>query len=72
MPTAVLKLFIACVKDTIYSQLKIIRERSSSAATFAQKVHPARSTEIYFSLNDAPPSTKLKHEPDAAFWHDNI
>jgi hypothetical protein len=32
---------------------------------------PARSTEIYFPVDDAPSSTKSKHEPDASFWHDD-
>ncbi|KAF2176017.1 hypothetical protein K469DRAFT_743120 [Zopfia rhizophila CBS 207.26] len=50
---------------------KSIREGSGDAAAFAQKVHPARSTEIYFPVDDAPPGTKSKHEPDASFWHDD-
>jgi len=71
MPTAVHELFIARVEDAIHSQLKLIREGSSSTAIFAQKVHPARSTGIYCPVDDAPPSTKSKHEPDASFWHDD-
>ena len=71
MPTAIHELFIARVEDAIYSQLKLIREGSSSAAIFAQKVHPARSTEIFFPVDDAPPSIKSKYEPDASFWHDD-
>ena len=71
MPTAVHELFIARVEDAIHSQLKSIRERQGSTAHFAQKVHPARSTEIYFPMDDNPPSTKSKHEPDASFWHDD-
>ncbi|KAF2788691.1 hypothetical protein K505DRAFT_366255 [Melanomma pulvis-pyrius CBS 109.77] len=69
MPTAVHELFIARVEDTIFSQLKSIREGLSDAAAFAQKVQPARSTEIYFPVDDAPPGTRSKHEPDASFWH---
>lgn len=71
MPTAVHELFIARVEDAIHSQLKSIREGPGSAAHFAQKVHPARSTEIYFPVDDTPPSIKSKHEPDASFWHDD-
>jgi hypothetical protein len=34
-------------------------------------VRIARSTEIYFPVDDAPPSTKSKDEPDTSFWHDD-
>jgi hypothetical protein len=71
MPSGIHESFIARVEDAIYSQLKLFREGSSNAAIFAQKVHPARSTEIYFPVDDAPPSTKSKHEPDSSFWHDD-
>ena len=71
MPTAVHELFIARVEDAIHSQLKRIREESSNAAKFAKKVHPARSTEIYFPVDDGPPGVKSKHEPDTSFWHDD-
>ena len=71
MPTGIHELFIDSVEDTIRSQLKVIRNGSDKAALFAQKVRPARSTEIYFPVEDAPPSTKSKHEPDASFWHDD-
>ena len=71
MPTGVHELFIDGVKDAIRSQLKVIRSGSDRAALFARKVRPARSTEIYFPLNDVPPSTKSKYEPDASFWHDD-
>ena len=71
MPTGVHELFIDGVEDAIRSQLKVIRGGSNKAALFAQKVRPARSTEIYFPVDDAPPSTKSKHEPDASFWHDD-
>ena len=71
MPTGVHELFIDGVEDAIRSQLKAIRSGSDRAALFAQKVRPARSTEIYFPLDDAPPSTKSKYEPDASFWHDD-
>jgi hypothetical protein len=69
MPTAVHELFIARVEDAIFSHLKSIREGSNDAAAFAQKVYPARSTEIYFPVDGAPPGTRSKHEPDASFWH---
>jgi hypothetical protein len=71
MPTAVHEIFIARVEDAIYTQLKLIRNGSDGAALFAQKVHPARSTEILFSVDDGPTTTKSKHEPDASFWHDD-
>ena len=34
-------------------------------------MHPARSTEIYFPVDDTTLSAKSKHEPDASFWHDD-
>ena len=34
-------------------------------------MHPARSTEIYFPVDDTLPSIKSKHKPDAFFWHDD-
>lgn len=34
-------------------------------------MRPARSTEIYFPVEDAPRSAKSKHEPDSSFWHDD-
>ncbi|KAH8714047.1 hypothetical protein GQ44DRAFT_752139 [Phaeosphaeriaceae sp. PMI808] len=71
MPTAVHKLFIARVEDAVFSQLKSIREGSGDAAAFAQKVYPARSTEIYFPVDDAPSATKSKREPDTSLWHDD-
>jgi len=62
-------LFIARVEDDIYTQLKSIRDGSDDAAAFAQQIHPARSTEIYFPIDDGPPGARSKHEPDASFWH---
>ena len=59
------------VEDAIRCQLKTIRRGSDKAALFAQKVRLARSTEIYFPVDNAPPTTKSKHEPDASFWHDD-
>ena len=71
MPTGVHEIFIAGVEDAIYTQLKAIRDGPDGAALFAQKVRPARSTEIHFPVDDAPHSTNSKHEPDASFWHDD-
>jgi len=34
-------------------------------------VRPARSTEIYFPVENAPSNTKSKYEPDVSFWHDD-
>jgi hypothetical protein len=67
MPTGVHELFIGGVEDRIHCQLKTIRGGSDKAALSAQKVRPARSTEIYFPVDDAPPTTKSKHEPDTSF-----
>lgn len=36
-----------------------------------QKVHPARSTEIYFPVDNALLSKDSKHEPNPSFWHDD-
>lgn len=71
MPTAVHEGFIARIEDAIFSQLKSIREGSGNAAAFARKVHPARSTEIYFPIETNTSTKKSKHEPDASFWHDD-
>jgi hypothetical protein len=71
MPACIHELFISGVEDAIRSQLKVIRSRSGRAASFAQKVRPARSSELDFELDDAPPGTKSKHDPDASFWHDD-
>lgn len=71
MPTAVHELFIARVEDAVFSQLKSIREGSDDAAAFAQRVNPARSTEIYFPVENDSSGRKSKHEPDASFWHDS-
>jgi len=64
MPTRVYKL-IDSVKDVICSRL-------DRAALFARKVCLARSTEIYFLLDDIPPNIKSKYKPDALFWYDDI
>lgn len=69
MPTGIHELFIGGVEDGIHCQLKTIRGGSDKAALFTQKVRPARSTEIYFPVDDALPITKSKHKPDASFWH---
>jgi hypothetical protein len=71
MPTAVHELFIARVEDAILSRLKSIREGSDGTATFAQKVNPARSTEIRFPAESNPSDRKSKYEPDTSFWHDD-
>jgi hypothetical protein len=72
MPTGVYKIFIAGVKDAIYTQLKLIRNGLNGIALFAQKMRLARFTKIYFSVDDAPPSIKSKYKPNASFWHDDI
>jgi len=69
MPTGVHELFIDGVEDAIRSQLKTIRNGSGRKAQFAQKVRPARSTEIHFATSAS--SSKSKYEPDASFWHDD-
>jgi hypothetical protein len=71
MPTAVHELFIARIKDAIFSQLKLIREDPGDAALFARKVQPAQSTEIYFPAGNVPSIKQSKYEPDASFWHDD-
>jgi hypothetical protein len=71
MPTGVHKMFIIGIEEAISTQLDLIRDGSDGAALFAQKVRRALSTEIYFPVDDAPPSTKSKHDPDASFWHDD-
>lgn len=68
MPTGVHELFVDRVEDAIRSRLKEIRNGSDRAAIFAQKVRPARGTEISFPGGD---NTKSKYEPDASFWHDD-
>ena len=35
-------------------------------------MHLLHSTEIYFPVDNTPPSIKSKHEPDASFWHDDV
>ena len=69
MPTGVHELFINGVKDAIRSQLKAIRRGLDRAALFAQRIRPARSTEIYFPVDGSLPSKRSKHEPDASFWY---
>jgi hypothetical protein len=71
MPTAIHELFVARVEDTIFSQLKLIRDGRDNAAAFAQKVQLARSTEIYLSTDKFPSIKQSKYEPDASFWHDD-
>ncbi|KAJ4329603.1 hypothetical protein N0V87_010723 [Didymella glomerata] len=69
MPTATHELFIDKLEDEIRSQLKGIRGGSDKNARFAQKVQPARSTELRFSASAS--SSKSKYEPDASFIHDD-
>ncbi|KAF2454277.1 hypothetical protein BDY21DRAFT_423847 [Lineolata rhizophorae] len=71
MPIGVHEFFIDGVEDAIRSQLKTIRSGSDTAAGFAQRVRAARSSEIYFPIDDAPGGTKSKYGPDASFWHDD-
>lgn len=68
MPTEIHKRFIDAVEDDIWTQLKAIRGGSDRKARFAQKMRPARSTEIGFAAT--APSNKSKYEPDASFHHD--
>jgi len=68
---AIHELFIARIEDNILSQLKTIREGLGDAAAFARKVQPARSTEIFFPVENAPFSKQSKYEPDASFWHED-
>jgi hypothetical protein len=70
MPTGIHEMLIHGVERTICAQLELIGNGSDRAALFAQKVRPAGSTEIYFPVDDAPPGTKSKYEPDATFLHD--
>ncbi len=71
MPTTVHELFTARVEDAIFSQLKSIREGPDDAAAFAQKLYPARSTEICFPAENKVTTVKSTHEPDASFWHED-
>lgn len=71
MPTAIHELFIARIEDAIHSQLKLIGEESSRAASFARKIRPARSTEIRFPIEDCELNGRSKYEPDASFWHED-
>ena len=58
--------------NKIYSQLKSIYQRLSSAVYFIQKVYPTYSTKIYFLVNDTPLNIKSKHELDAFFWYNDV
>jgi hypothetical protein len=69
MPTGIHELFIDKLEDDIRSQLKAIRGGSDRKAQFAQKVQPARSTELRFPASAS--SSKSKYEPDASFIHDD-
>lgn len=69
MPTGIHERFIDAVEDDVRSQLKAIRNGSGKKAEFAQKLHPARSTEIRFDASTL--SSKSKYEPDASFRHED-
>jgi hypothetical protein len=70
MPTAIHELFIDKLEDEIRSQLKAIRcGTDRRKARFAEKVQPARSTEICFPASVS--CSKSKYEPDASFVHDD-
>lgn len=71
MPTGVHELLIAGVEDAIWTQLKAIRSGEGPQAQFAQKVRPARSTEIEFPVDSGPADEKSRYEPDTSFWHDD-
>lgn len=67
MPSEIHEHFIAGVEDAIHCQLKTIRGGSGNAARFADKVRIARSTTIYFPVENSPSNAKSKHEPDTYF-----
>ncbi|KAH8722734.1 hypothetical protein GQ44DRAFT_729367 [Phaeosphaeriaceae sp. PMI808] len=70
LPTDVHKLFLGDLRDAISSQLKSIREGSDDAAAFARRVYSARSSEIYFPVENDSSGRKSKHDPDQSFWHE--
>lgn len=70
MPTRVHELFIDGVEDAFRSLLKAIRDGSGRTARFAQKVRPARSTEVEFPVQDGDFGRISKYQPDTSFWHD--
>ncbi|KAI9764422.1 MAG: hypothetical protein M1840_008445 [Geoglossum simile] len=69
MPTGRHEILIAGVEDSLWSQLKVIRNGSNKAALFAQKLLLARSTIFYFPVDDVPSTADSKHEPDATFLY---
>ncbi|KAF2473708.1 uncharacterized protein BDR25DRAFT_311908 [Lindgomyces ingoldianus] len=71
IPTAVHELFVARIEDAIFSQLKSIRDGLGAAARFAEKVYPARSTEVHFPVHNTASGRISKHEPDASFSHED-
>ncbi|KAH7548751.1 hypothetical protein J3E72DRAFT_399395 [Bipolaris maydis] len=71
MPTGIHELFIDRVEDAIRCWLRTIRDQPGNAAGFAHKVRPARSTAIYFPVDNSLCNAKSKHEPDASFWHED-
>lgn len=76
MPTAIHERFLDLVEDKIRCQLKILREGpDKNKAHFAQKIQPARSSEIRYAaaspLLPPPAASPSKNNPDASFWHDD-
>ncbi|KAI9770759.1 MAG: hypothetical protein M1840_003009 [Geoglossum simile] len=69
MPTSRHEYLIEGAENAIRCELNRIRCGSDKAALFAQKVLLARSTDIYFPVDDAPTTTESKHVPDASFRH---
>ncbi|KAF2452644.1 hypothetical protein BDY21DRAFT_294386, partial [Lineolata rhizophorae] len=73
MPTAVHEMFIDGIEDATRNQLKLIRKGSSRVATFAQRVCPARLTDIYLLVEDTLlAKSESKCSPDASFCHDGV
>jgi hypothetical protein len=71
MPSKIHDGFLSGVEKAIESQLDIVRAGSDEAALFAQKVQCDLSSEIFLPVDDAPPGTTSKYEPDASFQHDD-
>ncbi|KAL5116038.1 hypothetical protein ACEQ8H_006049 [Pleosporales sp. CAS-2024a] len=71
MPTRLHEFFLDGVEYAIRRRLETIRSGTGDAARFAGKVRTARSTEIFFPVENGSPDAKSKYEPDTSFWHDD-